>query len=166
MEFNNDLIPKTNNDQSIGSATLALKDVYFSNPSGVVKKLVVDANNKLEIGGTAVIDDGDIQTTLTDDDAKVPSSGAIVDYAVDLARIQTTLTDSAVKVPSSSAIFDYALPLAGSSAITGDLALTTSGDKSLGTTTKGWKYLYLKDTATATVYKLQVTSGVFSIEEI
>jgi len=47
------------------------------------------------------------QNTITDDDSKIPSSGAVVDYAVPLSSKQNTITDDDSKVPSSGAVVDY-----------------------------------------------------------
>lgn len=41
-----------------------------------------------------------------------------------------------------------------------------NGNHSLGSVSKGWKGLYLKDTVSAQVYKLEVTSGVLSLTPV
>ena len=64
------------------------------------------------VTGTEVKDGLALQTTITDSDIKVPSSGAVVDYSLALSYLQTTISDSATKVPSSSAVVDYAADLA------------------------------------------------------
>ena len=104
MEFNNDLIPATNNDQNVGASTAGLVAIYLSNPTGTVKKVYIDASNDLVVGTATYLSTASIQTTVTDDDTKVTSGGAVVDYAVDLARVETTVTDDDAKVPSSGAV--------------------------------------------------------------
>ena len=48
-----------------------------------------------------------IETTITDDDTHIPTSGAVVDYAQDKSEIQTTITDSDSNYPTSGAVVDY-----------------------------------------------------------
>lgn len=43
---------------------------------------------------------------------------------------------------------------------------SVSGANSLGSVTKGWKELYLKDTASAQVYRLDITSGVLTLTPV
>lgn len=47
--------------------------------------------------------------------------------------------------------------------ITVDPQPLTNGSQALGTVAKAWEYLYLKDTASSQVYRLEVTNGVFQI---
>ena len=64
------------------------------------------------VSGGVVKDGLALQTTITDDDTKVPSSGAVVDYTIPGTYLETTITDSDTKVPSSGAVVDYNTTLA------------------------------------------------------
>jgi len=44
--------------------------------------------------------------------------------------------------------------------VVGGIEPATNGAKSVGTSTKGMAYVYLKDTANTNVYRLEVVSGV------
>ena len=50
--------------------------------------------------------------------------------------------------------------------ITVDVQPSTNGSNAIGAVTKGWKELYLKDTASAQVYRLSITSGVLSLTPV
>jgi hypothetical protein len=50
--------------------------------------------------------------------------------------------------------------------ITVDVKPATSGANSIGAVTRGWKEIYLKDTASAQVYRLSITAGVLGITPV
>jgi hypothetical protein len=47
-----------------------------------------------------------------------------------------------------------------------DIKPDTNGARAVGSVTRGWKYVFLKDTTSAQVYRLEVVSGVFQITPV
>lgn len=106
------------------------------------------AVTKTEIGLSNVTNDAQLtaaqlETTITDDDAKVPSSGAVVDYVatnpgsyITIASVtietldangdlQTTISDIDTMLPSSGAVVDY---VAATSLLAANLETTITDD--------------------------------------
>jgi hypothetical protein len=112
-----------------------------SNPHSVTKTQVGLSN----VTNDAQLKAADLVTTVTDDDTKVPSAGAIVDYvnsnpesfiyATDVTidnlstngDVQTTITDVDTHVPTSGAVVDYAIPLTQKAAVNGVATLDSGG---------------------------------------
>lgn len=92
------------------TAAIALNTAHREstlNPHTVTKTQVGLANvtNDAQLKASALV------TTVTDNDAVVPSAGAVVDYAIPKTYLETTITNSDVKVPSSGAVIDYVASL-------------------------------------------------------
>lgn len=47
-----------------------------------------------------------------------------------------------------------------------DVQPDTNGNHSIGTVTKAWKDIFLKDTSSAQVYKIEIVSGIFTITPV
>src|SRR6056297_1528163 len=90
------------------SADFMGKTTYDTDDDGKVNS-ADSADNALALSNAT------LETSVTDDDTKIPSSGALVDYvsanAVTGVDVQTAVTDDDTKIPTSGAIVDYVTTL-------------------------------------------------------
>jgi len=88
------------------TAAIALNTSHRTNTSNphTVTKTQVGLSN---VTNDAQLKASALATTITDTDAVVPSSGAVVDYAIPKTYLETVITNSDVKIPSSGAVIDY-----------------------------------------------------------
>jgi hypothetical protein len=83
----------------------------------------MSSSDKTKLDGISV------QTTISDVDTAIPTSGAVVDYAFPKSKVSTIVVDSTTAVPTSGAVVNYAIPYTklNTSIIDSDLQVPTSG---------------------------------------